>query len=1155
MSRKFSWFVGLCILIAVIMVALRAADAAEFIHLAESSQPEWLLAAVALQLLTYLAQGQVWREPVLASGSGLTRRAAYALSLVKLLIDQAVPTAGLSGTTAFATALERRGIERSTVMAAVVLNIVSYHLTYVAAVLLALVVAVVHRDATPVIVAAALFSFLLSATVSTVVIRLSRRTDAWLSNILSRVRPLRPLLEALAQTDRALVWNRRRVISACLCQLAIILLDAATLYVLIRALGVAASPVGVYASFMIANVFRTVGIVPGGLGTFEAASVLTLRMAGASVSAALSATLLFRGLSFWLPLLPGFLLSRRTVSARDYRPSGTSSPDNYWSATTEEMLTRLHTSVNGLSSAQALDRLREVGVNSVVDARSRSHLRLFIDQFRSPLLLLLLLATIIAGSAGAWLDSLIVLTVLLVSTTVGFIREARAQEMADALRDRVRSTVRVLRDGTQQLLPVEDLVPGDIVTLSAGRIVPADCMIIEATDLMINQSAFTGESFPVRKTAGPAAPASGLSGRTNCVFRGSDVRSGGATCVVVRTGGDTELGRIAQRITRRPAPTEFERGTRQFGVLLTVSALLIVIVVFVFHMFAGRPPATTLLFAIALAVGLAPELLPAVMTFSLASGARAMASRGVLVRQLSAIENLGSIDVLCTDKTGTLTEGVVRLESALDSRGARSDEVLRLAALNAALDTGLDNPLDDAIASQTTPDTSAVQKIAEIPFDFIRKRVCIVIRERDEIRMIVKGAFQQVLDACNTLDSGAALDSHGRAALQNLFNGWSESGIRVLAVADKVLAPQAAYSREDETDLTFRGFLTFADSPKPGVAQAIAGLREKGVQLKLVTGDNKNVAVHLAAEVGLRHEHVLTGHELNNLQNPALRQLAAQTDLFVEVDPIQKERVILALKEAGHVVGFLGDGVNDAAAMHAADASISVQSAVDVAREAASFVLLERSLDVILRGIDEGRRTFANTLKYIFTTMSANIGNMISMAIASVFLPFLPLLPGQILLNNLLSDIPAAGLASDNVDADLTAKPRRWQIRSIGKFTLQFGLLSSAFDFVTFFLLLRFFHAGPVIFRTAWFVESLLTELAVALVMRSRHTLLRSNPGKLLLWSSVALSIVAVTIPIVPGAGALGFQPLPVPILITICGVVMLYILAAEAMKKRHFPV
>jgi Mg2+-importing ATPase len=851
----------------------------------------------------------------------------------------------------------------------------------------------------------------------------------------------------------------------------------------------------------------------------------------------------------------GAQLATRVPWLRRPRASAGPRPDpgTYWTMEPADLMRRLGTGEQGLSSAMAQERLRRFGKNEVADERPLSRTLVLWNQLRSPLLLLLLFAALVSAATGQWTDAVIVAVIVLATVAIGYRREYRAQSAAAALRARVSTRASVLRDGRPWQVPIDDVVVGDVILLSAGSIVPADGIVLEATDCHVSEAALTGESFPVEKRPGTSEPHTPLSRRSNCVFLGTNVRSGTARCLAVATGPSTEFGTIAHRLSRRAPETEFDRGVRRFGYMLTTAMLALVLIVFVAHVLRDRAAAESLLFAIALAVGLSPELLPAILTINLARGAEAMARSGVLVRRLNAIENLGSMDILCTDKTGTLTEGVVRLEGAYDAAGARADEVLELGALNAALETGLPSPLDAAILEARRPDTAHLRKIAEIPFDFVRKRVSVLVAGSDGIRLVAKGEFHHVLDVCTRLPDGTGLDARQRAGLDRSYEAWSGQGIRVLAVATRSMPAQHAYGRDDERDLTFAGFLTFLDRPKEGVAEAIAGLAGLGVSIKLITGDNALVARHVAGLVGLPAARVLTGADVDNLHDAALRHAAERTDLFVEVDPVQKERILLSLKKAGHVVGFLGDGVNDAPAMHAADTGISVEQAVDVARAAADFVLLERHLDVIRRGIEEGRKTFANTLKYVLTTTSANLGNMVSMAAASLFLPFLPLLAGQILLNNFISDVPAVGIADDNVDPELVRQPRRWDMRFIGRFMVEFGALSSVFDLLTFATLLAVFHAPPALFRTAWFVESLLTELLIALVVRTRRAFFRSRPGRLLLAATLILIPITFAIPFLPYASVLGFVPLPAAIVAVLVAITLLYVVATELTKTWFY--
>ena len=846
-------------------------------------------------------------------------------------------------------------------------------------------------------------------------------------------------------------------------------------------------------------------------------------------------------------------ITGKTASESKARPHQSPALVAYWSMETAALAEQLESNVTGLTEAEAVRRLEDFGPNELRERESNSRLNVLGRQLRSPLLLLLLFAAGASALSGEWLDAAIVLVIVTGTVGIGYSREYSAQTAAAALRKRLEARALVLRDGTLKPIRTVAITVGDVVLLSAGSLVPADAVILEASDFFVSEAVLTGESFPVQKTPGAIAHEADLAHRTNCVFMGTNVRSGTARCLVVRTGNDTEFGDIAHRLTLRPPETEFDRGIRRFGYLLTSTMLIMVLLVFVVHVLAGRPPVDTLLFSVALAVGLSPELLPAILSVNLARGAQMMATHGVLVRRLNAIENLGSMNILCTDKTGTLTEGVVEVEGAYDAGGHSSAQVLGMAACNAAFETGIVSPLDDAISRACSDHVSMQRKLGEIPFDFVRKRVTVAVADAGGASLITKGAFHHELEICSTTSDGTPLDATSRNRLEQRYEEWASRGIRVLAVATRTVDERAMYGRDDEADMSFAGFVTFLDRPKEGVVEAIEALATLGVSIKLITGDSKLVAQHVAALVGLPAGRVLTGPQLDDLHDEALWRVAEQTSLFVEVDPNQKERIILALKKMGHVVGFLGDGVNDAPAMHAADTSLSVDQAVDVAREAADFVLLQRGLDVIRNGIEEGRRTFANTLKYVLVTTSANLGNMLSMAAASLFLPFLPLTAGQILLNNFLSDIPAIGIADDSVDPELVNRPRRWDMRFIGRYMVEFGALSSAFDVLTFVVLLVAFRASVEIFQTGWFVESLLTELAVALVMRTRRPFFRSRPGTLLLSLTIVLIVIALAVPYLPLTSLFGFVAVPPSLLLSIVLIMLLYVAATELQKQWFY--
>ncbi|MCC7122301.1 MAG: magnesium-translocating P-type ATPase [Gammaproteobacteria bacterium] len=837
--------------------------------------------------------------------------------------------------------------------------------------------------------------------------------------------------------------------------------------------------------------------------------------------------------------------------------------DAYWSIEPQTLLERLASRAAGLDADEAETRLRKYGSNAVAENGQAAVLHLLLQQFASPLVIVLLIGAALSGIVGDWLDAAIILAIVAGSTILGFTQEYRASKAVHQLRQRLALRVRVLRDGRSVSVPARDLVPGDVVQLSAGNLVPADGMLLEAKDFLVAESGLTGESMPVEKQPGVVKAQATVAERTNCAFMGTSVRSGAATLLVVRTGAATLFGAIAARLEARPGETTFAAGVRQFGYLLVRITVVMVFFVLAVNEVLGRPVIESLLFAVALAVGISPELLPAIVSVTLARGARAMARQGVIVRRLEAIEDLGSIDVLCTDKTGTLTAGTMSLHAAVDGSGAASAEVFRLACVNARFETGIENPLDAAIvqAGETAGiDLSVYAKIDEIPYDFLRKRLTIVVEDRGapgQHRIVSKGAFANILEICTRLRAGSediALTDEHRARLLDYFRTQGEEGYRVLGLAVRSVAAKPSYTRDDEAGMSFVGFLLFVDPPKADAAQAIRDLADRGIRVKLITGDNRYVAAHVGRIMGLDTAAMLTGEAIAQLRDEALWHLAPRTALFVEVDPQQKERIVRALQRVGHSVAFLGDGINDAPALHAADVGICVEGAVDVARESADVVLLQSDLGVLRRGVDDGRRTFANTLKYIGITTSANFGNMVSMAIATPLLPFLPLTATQILLNNFLSDLPSVTISTDAVDAENVARAQAWDIVEVRRFMIRFGLISTVFDLLTFYLLIAVFEADAPLFQTAWFVVSLLTELAVLLVLRTRRAAWRSRPSPLLLWTTAAVASVAMAIPfIAPLAGLFGMVSLPPALAGAAVLIVLGYVAATEAAKGWFF--
>jgi Mg2+-importing ATPase len=781
---------------------------------------------------------------------------------------------------------------------------------------------------------------------------------------------------------------------------------------------------------------------------------------------------------------------------------------------------------------------------------------LFLAQFKSPVVLLLLFAATLSFFLRDHADALVILTIVLASALLSFFQERGAAHAVERLLALVQTTATVLRDGRPQEVPVEEIAPGDVVILRAGDVIPGDCRLLEARDLFVDEAALTGETYPVEKAVSALPPETALGQRTNALFLGTHVVSGTAQAVVVSTGRDSEFGKVAERLRLRPPETEFERGVRHFGYFLMEVTLVLVLAIFAVNVYLHRPVLESVLFALALAVGLTPQLLPAIISINLAHGAKHMARQQVIVKRLAAIENFGSMNVFCADKTGTLTEGRVQLHAALDIDGNTSDRVLLFAYLNACYETGFANPIDDALRTQCRFEVSGYQKLDEVPYDFIRKRLSILVAHDGRHWLVTKGALPNVLAACSRVEMGpgtvVALDTVA-AQIQHHAGELSGQGFRLLGVACRDVGAAARLGKEDEVDMTFLGFLAFVDPPKPGIADVIAQLQRLGVSLKIITGDHHLVAAYIAQHVGLAHDRILTGPELRQISDEALYRRVNAVDVFAEVEPNQKERIIVALKKAGHVVGYLGDGINDASALHAADVGISVDRAVDVAKEAADIVLLQHDLAILAQGVREGRTTFANTLKYVFMATSANFGNMFSMAGASLFLPFLPLLPKQILLTNLLTDVPEMTIASDRVDPELIERPRRWDTRFIRNFMLVFGPLSSLFDYLTFAVLLFVLRATPAQFRTGWLLESVTSAALIVLVVRSRQPFFHSLPGKSLAIATLLTAGVTVMLPYTPLAWAFDLRPLPASFLLVMGLIVILYVIAAELAKRVFY--
>jgi Mg2+-importing ATPase len=836
------------------------------------------------------------------------------------------------------------------------------------------------------------------------------------------------------------------------------------------------------------------------------------------------------------------------------RANERSEPIAQWErAALPDLFAALQSSASGLTAAAAAARLRAHGLN-IIERRSRRPLAVeFLLRFRNPLVLLLIASSVVLGFTGDATSTAIIVIMVVASVTLDFVQEHRAEHAVERLQATIAATARVLRDGAQRELHVANLVPGDVVAVAAGDVVPADGRVLAVDHLFVDEAALTGESYPVEKRVGDVPD------DARSVLRmGTSVVNGRASLLVCATGDATAIGAVAGMLEQSPEQP-LERGLREFGVMILRLTLLLVLFVVLVNALAHRPLLESFLFAVALAVGLTPELLPMIVSVTLAHGALRLATKHVIVKRPSAIYALGGMDVLCTDKTGTLTEARIGVAGYVDADNAPSRRVLELACANARFVSGVRSPLDDALLAAPAAGAGRWTKLAEVPFDFERRRVSVLLEETGAGRIIVvKGAPEDVLPRCvaEQTASGAArpLDAAARARLEQAFVAFGEQGLRVLALAVRtVAADRANISAADEEGLTFAGFVTFVDPPRDDAASALAGLAHAGIELKILTGDNERVARHLCETVGIRVRGALSGSDIARLGDGALAVAVARTTLFCRVAPDQKTRVIRALRQRGRVVGFMGDGINDAPALHAADVGISVQHAAGVAREAASIILTRRHLAVVREGVLEGRRTYANIMKYLMMATSSNFGNMLSMALATLVLPFLPLLPVQILLNNLLYDVSEIAIPLDRVDEAELKRPRVWDMAQLRRFMLVFGPVSSLFDLLTFAVLIALLHADAALFRTGWFVESLATQLLVIFVIRTRHRFTASRPHPLLVAMSLGMVAVAFALPFTPLGALVGFVALPLPYLALLAVLVALYLLLAEYAKHRFF--
>ena len=824
--------------------------------------------------------------------------------------------------------------------------------------------------------------------------------------------------------------------------------------------------------------------------------------------------------------------------------------EDLWTAPLDRWLSELDASPAGLTSEEAAQRLDRYGPNDAMARRRRPLLLQFLGRFGNPLVLVLLFASTLSAITGNLTSFVIITVIVLLSVVLDFVQEVRAQNAVEALRRSVALQADVRRDGAQAVVPVDRLVPGDVVHLSAGDIVPADGRLLESRDLFVNQALLTGEPYPAEKQADDTA--------ASAVFMGTSVISGTAVMLVCRTAARTALGGLAGTLATQRAPDAFEVGVRQFGLLILRLTVFLVLFVLVANVLFHRPWLESLLFALALAVGLTPELLPMVVTVTLAGGAKRLAARRVIVKRLAAIHDLGAMDVLCTDKTGTLTEARIKVVRHIDARGATSDRVLELAYLNSFFESGIKSPLDDAILDRGKREVGQWHKLDEVPFDFERRRVSVLLEQGGSRLLVVKGAPEDVLRLSTSVEtepgSAEAMERAARQRLLGLFEQLGEEGFRVLAIAWRDVGPDHPTATvTDEVELVFAGFVAFLDPPKASAAAAIATLAASGVTVKILTGDNERVTRHVCGELGVQIGGVLTGEELSALSDEALLARLPSVNLFCRVTPQQKRRVLLALKRLKLVTGFLGDGINDASALHAADVGISVDGAADVAKEAADLVLLEHDLGVVHEGVLEGRRTVENVTKYIMMGSSSNFGNMFSMAGAALFLPFLPMLPIQVLLNNLLYDCSEIGVPLDHVDSEALAKPSRWNLPLIERFMLVLGPVSSLFDFLTFAALLYLFSADEALFQTGWFIESLATQTLVIFVIRTRGTPWRSRPHPILAALAVGTALLGMVLPLSPLGPLFGFVAPPPVFYSFVVTAVLVYLMLVEAVKRAFY--
>ncbi|WP_115711395.1 magnesium-translocating P-type ATPase [Legionella sainthelensi] len=834
----------------------------------------------------------------------------------------------------------------------------------------------------------------------------------------------------------------------------------------------------------------------------------------------------------------------------------------------QAILTKLNSSLDGLTHLEAQKRQALSGFNEIAQRPYRLLILEAISHSTNPLVAILLIAAVVSAFTGNVVSSMIIIIMVIMSIGLDYFQSHRSLVAIKKLQRHIASTANVLRDQQWNEIPCRELVPGDIIRLIAGDLIPADALLLKAKDLHVQQAALTGESLPVEKEAIYENNTSqNIEDAQNAVFSGSSVVSGTATAIVVATGQDTQFGNIIKVFAKVAPHTEFEKGITRFGLFIMKVVFFLVIFVFAVNIYLKRSLLESLLFAVALAVGLTPELLPMITTVTLAAGAVHMARKKVIVKNLSAIQNFGSIDILCSDKTGTLTRGEMILEQHLDPFGNKSENVMLWAYLNSLFGTEIPNPfnlavlknvninpLDAAILKHDHPDLQPYHKIDEIPFDFERRRSSVVVDKGGTHILIIKGAPEYVMRDCTHYhieNEIHLLDELLRQKIETTFLSLSQQGYRTLAIAYREIEPKSSYDASDEKEMVLAGFLAFFDPALKDTPEVIRKLSREGVTIKILTGDNDLVTQHVCQQVGIDSSQIVTGEQLEHISDMALGEIAEKVNVFARISPMQKQRIISVLRGRGHVVGYIGDGINDVPSLHSADVGISVAGAVDVAREAADIILLKRHLSVLLSGILEGRKSFGNVMKYLMMGTSSNFGNMLSMAGAILLLPFLPMLPTQILLNNLLYDISQIVIPTDNVDLSFARKPKHWDITIIRKFMFYIGPISSIFDFITFFVMLKIFAATEPLFQTGWFVESLATQTLVVFVIRTAKSPWKSKPSTPLIIMVLFIVSFAAMLPFTPIAKFLGFVPLPPTYFLFLITATVTYLFLVEFIKKK----